>query len=135
MALMSVRTSGPNGGKEVVSEWFVARITSVAGADTGAGACAGRAHGWIEQKLCANGTSYEDASSERAESGTTTYMPAYPIGGGVASVNDKVLMRYKGMDSNAIPIYEFIKSGSASGSGYVTSVQCTSGMTVVTYDS
>jgi hypothetical protein len=135
MAVMPVRTSGPNGGKEVISEWFVARITAVAGADTGSGACAGRAHGWIEQKVCANGTSYEDASSERADSGTTTYAAAFPIGGGAASVNDLVLMRYKGMDSGALPIYEFIKSGAGGGSGYVTSVQCTSGMTVVTYDS
>lgn len=134
MAITPVRKIGKD-GMEVTSEWFVARITSVAGADTGAGSCAGRAHGWVEQRVCANGAGYEDAPTDSADGGTTTYGAAYPIGGGVASVNDEVLMRYKGMDSSANPVYEFIKSGAGGGSGYVTSVQCTSGMTVVTYDS
>ena len=136
MAISQVRTVGLNGQQEVSSEWFVARITAVDSSDTGTGDCAGRRHEWIEQRICKNGTAYEDAASDSAETGDFTNGNwAYPIGGGAASVNDIVLMRYKCMNSDGYAIYEFIMTGSGGGSGYVTSVQCTSGMTIVTYDS
>ena len=49
-----------DGTVAVPSEWFIARITSVAASQSGSGSCLGYAHGWIEQSICANGYDYED---------------------------------------------------------------------------
>jgi hypothetical protein len=134
MAIMPVNKIGTNGQMIVQSEWFVARITEVDASETGTGSCAGTKHGWIEQAVCNNGTAYEDAPAEQAEAGDVNYNSAYPINGGTATVNDLVLMRVKGLDDDGLSVYEFLPIPTSGGSGYVTSVQCTSGMLVVTYD-
>lgn len=117
MAMMRVERVGPNGQMEVRSEWTVARITEVDSSATGTGDCAAVKHGWIEQKVCKNGTAYEDAPADSADGGSIAGGGwAFPIGGGVAAVDDIVLLRYKGMDSNALPVYEFIQSSAIGGS-------------------
>lgn len=135
MAITPVSKVGMNGQMEVRSEWFVARITEVAGSDTGTGDCAGKKHGWIEQKICSNGTAYEDAASDSAETGTIADGGwAFKIGGGSAAVDDIVLMRYKGMDTNALPVYEFMQGGGGAvlSQSVVTNVTCSGGTLVVT---
>jgi hypothetical protein len=106
------------------------------GADTG---CSGYAHGWIEQRVCANGLNYEDADEASAEDDGSLTSPAYPIGIDKATVGDLVLMRTRGIDTSGNTIYEFIPKGGTGGgggggTGYVTSVQCTGGYLIVTYD-
>jgi hypothetical protein len=131
-----VQIGGSNGGSIVLSEWFVARITGVDTTSSGSGACSGFAHSWIEQRVCRNGIGYEDAVAESAETGTFTDSPAFPINGINASTNDFVLMRIRGINATGITIYEFMHgAGGGGGTGYVTSVQCTSGLLTVTYDS
>jgi hypothetical protein len=131
MALMNVNTVG--NAQFTQSEWFVARITSVSSTSSGTGSCTGFKHGWIEQRVCANGIDYEDADEASAEDDGNLTSPAYPISGINASVNDIVLMRVRGIDTSGDTIYEFISKGGSSG-GYVTSVQCTGGYLIVTYD-
>jgi hypothetical protein len=119
----------------VESEWFVARIVSVGAAPIGTGTTTGIPHGWKEQKVSANGYSYEDVpENARPDNGTAVYngSPAFPIGGGIAVVNDIVLMRARGVSDQGYPILEFIKSGSGSG-GAVSSVQCVGNVLYVTY--
>lgn len=134
MALMNVNQIGS--AQFTQSEWFVARITSVATTSSGSGACSGYKHGWIEQRVCANGIAYEDADVASAEEDEDLASPAYPITGVNAAVNDLVLMRTRGIDTSGNTIYEFLPKGggTAPSSGYVTSVQCTSGLLSVTYD-
>ena len=135
MAISQVRTVGLNGQQEVSSEWFVARITAVDAYDTGTGDCAGRKHEWIEQKVCKNGTAYEDAASDSAETGDFTNGNwAYKIGGGYAAVDDIVLMRYKSMNSDGFAIFEFIQGGGGAivTQSVVTDVTCSGGTLVVT---
>lgn|SRR5574343_262199 len=111
---------GNNGAMEVRSEWTVARITEVDSSATGTGDCAAVKHGWIEQKVCKNGTAYEDAPTDSAEGGSIAGGGwAFPIGGGVAAVDDIVLLRYKGMDSNALPVYEFVAATASASSSSV----------------
>lgn len=133
MALMNVNTIG--NANFVQSEWFVARITSVASTVSGTGTCTGYKHGWIEQRVCANGIDYEDADEASAEGDESLSSPAYPISGTNAQVNDLVLMRVRGIDQAGNTIYEFLpKGGGGGGTGYVTSVQCTGGLLVVGYE-
>ena len=80
-----------DGTVAVPSEWFIARITSVAASQSGSGSCLGYAHGWIEQSICANGYDYEDDTE--GQSGTTTIQPAFALDGTQANVGDIVLMR------------------------------------------
>lgn len=135
MAMNPVSKVGLNGQMEVRSEWFVARITAVDSSTTGSGDCSAKKHSWIEQKICKNGTAYEDAASDSAETGDiTTGGWAFKIGGGTAAVDDIVLMRYKGMDSSALPVYEFMQGGGGPdvSLSVVTNVTCTGGSLVVT---
>lgn len=135
MAMMRVERVGPNGQMEVRSEWIVARITEVDSSTTGSGDCAAKKHGWIEQKICKNGTAYEDAPSDSADGGSIAGGGwAFRIGGGVAAVDDIVLMRYKGMDDNAMPVYEFMQGGGGAvlSQTVVTDVTCSGGTLVVT---
>lgn len=133
MATVNVNSVGSS--MTVPSEWFVARITSVDTSSSGSGSCVGFKHGWIEQKVCANGIGYEDADEDSAEDDGGLDSPAYPINGVNASVNDLVLMRTRGIDTSGNTIYEFMHgAGGGGGTGYVTSVQCTGGTLIVTYD-
>jgi len=120
----------------VESEWFVARIVSVGAAPIGTGTTTGIPHGWKEQKVSANGYSYEDVpENARPDNGTPVFngSPAFPIGGGQAALNDIVLMRARGVSDQGYPIMEFIKRGSGAGGGTVTSVQCSGNVLYVTY--
>jgi hypothetical protein len=122
----------------VESEWFVARITSVGAAPIGTGTTTGIPHGWKEQKVSANGYSYEDVpANARPDNGTAVYngSPAFPIGGGKAVVNDIVLMRARGVSDQGYPIMEFMAKGGGSGSGSSpSSVQCIGNVLYVTYE-
>lgn len=131
-SVVSIGGSGSNTGV-VFSEWFVAKITSVSSTQSGTGSCIGYPHAWIEQKVCANGINYENAPAESAEVGTTTNNVAYPINSVNAQVNDLVLMRIRGIDQVGKTIFEFIPKSGIGGTGFVTSVQCTGGLLVVTY--
>lgn len=133
--IQRVSISG-DGTVSVPSEWFIAKITSVATSQSGSGSCLGYAHGWIEQSICANGYDYEDDTE--GQSGTTVIQPAFALDGTQATVGDMVLMRPRSIAGNSgLVIFEFLKSG---GSGntmacpHVSSVQCTGGLLVVTYD-
>jgi len=120
----------------VESEWFMARITAVGTAPIGTGTATGIPHGWTEQKVSANGYSYEDVpAAARPDNGTAVFngSPAFPIGGGQAALNDIVLMRARGVSDLGYPIMEFIKRGSGAGGGTVTSVQCSGNVLYVTY--
>ncbi len=124
-----------DGTVAVPSEWFIARITSVAASQSGSASCLGYAHGWIEQSICANGFSYED--DPEGQSGTTTVDPAFALDGTQASVDDIVLMRPRSIGANDLTVFEFFKGGGTPNNldcPHVTSVQCTGGMLVVTYD-
>jgi hypothetical protein len=124
-----------DGTVAVPSEWFIARITSVAASQSGSASCLGYAHGWIEQSICANGFSYED--DPEGQSGTTSVDPAFALDGTQASVDDIVLMRPRSIGANDLTIFEFFKGGGTPNNldcPHVTSVQCTGGMLVVTYD-
>ena len=137
MPMQDVRNIG--GKNQVVTpEWFVARITEIGASQTGSGTCIGYPHGWLEQRVCQNAIGYEDASVESADSGTlaTSDNLAYMIGGGQATVDDLVLMRIKAIDTDGKTVYEFQpRGGGGGGTGYVTSVQCTGGLLIVTYES
>lgn len=126
-----------DGTVSVPSEWFIAKITSVAASQSGSGSCLGYAHGWIEQSICANGYDYEDDTE--GQSGTTVIQPAFALDGTQATVGDMVLMRPRSIAGNSgLVIFEFLKSGGGSGNTmacpHVSSVQCTGGLLVVTYD-
>ena len=124
-----------DGTVAVPSEWFIARIKSVAASQSGSASCLGYAHGWIEQSICANGFSYED--DPEGQSGTTTVDPAFALDGTQASVDDIVLMRPRSIGANDLTVFEFFKGGGTPNNldcPHVTSVQCTGGMLVVTYD-
>lgn len=131
MAIQNVYSLGGD-NRATASEWIVARITAVSSTLDGTGTCVGYAHSWIEQRVCRNGISYEDASTESAEVGSPIDNPAYPITGINGAVNDIVLVRVRGINpTTGTTIYEFLpKSGDCP---KVSSVQCTSGMLVVTY--
>jgi hypothetical protein len=121
---------------EIQSEWIVARITEVGASQSGSGSCVGYPHAWVEQELCENGYDYQD-DTINGLSGTTTALQAYAIDGSQATVGDIVLLRPRVMDVNGNQLYEFIKSGGTPNNldcPHVTSVQCTGGMLVVTYD-
>lgn len=126
------------GGKNqvVTPDWFVARITEIGSSQLGSGTCIGYPHGWYEQRVCQNAIGYEDASDESAERGILANSDnlAYMIGGGQATVDDLVLMRIKAIDTDGKTVYEFQPKGGGGGAGYVTSVQCTGGYLIVSYD-
>lgn len=122
----------------VESEWFVARITTVGASAIGTISCFGIPHGWVEQKVCTNGYSYEDVpDNARPDSGTAVFngTPAFPIGGGQAAVGDIVLMRSRSISDQGYAIMEFVKSGGGAGSGCgtVSNVQCVGNVLRVTY--
>lgn len=126
-----------DGTVAVPSEWFIAKITSVAESQSGTGSCLGYAHGWTEQSICANGYDYED--DDEGQSGTTSVQPAFAIDGTQATVGDIVLMRPRTIAGNgSLVVFEFMKSGGpplpAMNCPHVSSVQCTGGLLVVTYD-
>lgn len=133
--IQRISVSG-DGTVAVPSEWFIARITSVAASQSGSGSCLGYAHGWIEQSICANGYDYEDDTE--GQSGTTTIQPAFALDGTQANVGDIVLMRPRSIaGSGSLVVFEFFKGGGTPNNldcPHVTSVQCTGGMLVVTYD-
>ena len=118
-------------GGEYLSEWFVAKITSVGTA--GAPPDDGVPHGWTTMRPGDNFTKYYTDAYYPTITGSTTNMPAYSLDGSAAAVDDIVLMRYRARP-NGMPVMEFI-SGKSIGSDCpkVSSVQCTSGMLVVTY--
>ncbi len=113
-----------DGTVAVPSEWFIARITSVAASQSGSASCLGYAHGWIEQSICANGFSYED--DPEGQSGTTSVDPAFALDGTQASVDDIVLMRPRSIGANDLTIFEFIKPGVGApvSQAVVTDVTC-----------
>lgn len=120
----------------VPSEWIIARITQVAGSQSGSGTCLGYAHAWIEQRICNNSFNYEDNTID-GDSGTLTVQPAFAIDGTAATVDDIVLLRQRSILTNGQTVYEFFKGGGVPNNldcPHVTSVQCTGGQLIVTYD-
>jgi hypothetical protein len=100
--------------------------------------CKAFAHAWIEQQICLNGYNYEDMPASKARVGTLVNQPAFALDGSQAAVGDIVLARYRSIDSTGQTIYEFLK-GAGGGEGtmdcpHVSSVQCTGGLLIVTYD-
>jgi hypothetical protein len=128
-----------NGIVSIPSEWSVAKITSVGTTQSGSGSCVGYPHAWIEQRICSNGVGYED-NPETGRTGTLTIQSAYAVDGSKASVNDLVLLRARAISNNGDTVYEFFKGGSGGGTPvtmdcpHVSSVQCTGGLLIVTYD-
>ena len=118
---------------EILTEWFVAKITEV-GAAVDAAPCDGIPHGWTTMEPCSNATKFRvDRVDYPVIKGTTTIMPAYAIDGSASTVGTIVMMRYRARP-NGMPVMEFIKSGGGGGVGSgVESVQCVAGMLVVTY--
>ena len=135
-SIQRIKLNQADGTVIVPSEWFVARITAVGTTTTGSGSCVGYAHAWIEQQICINGYDYEDMPASKARVGTLVSQPAFALDGSKATVDDIVLTRYRSIDSTGQTIYEFFKGGSGNTMDcpHVSSVQCTGGLLVVTYD-
>lgn len=120
---------------EILTEWFVAKITEV-GAAVDPSPCNGIPHAWTTMEPCANATKFRDDRVDYPTiKGTTTIMPAYAIDGSAAAVDDIVMMRYRARP-NGMPVMEFVKTGGGNTTDcpHVSSVQCTGGLLVVTYD-
>lgn len=134
-SIQRIKLNQADGTVIVPSEWFVARITAVGTTTTGSGSCVGYAHAWIEQQICLNGYDYEDMPASKARVGTLISQPAFALDGSKATVGDIVLTRYRSIDSTGQTIYEFFKGGgNTMDCPHVSSVQCTGGLLVVTYD-
>lgn len=121
---------------EIQSEWIIARITEVGSTQSGSGSCVGYPHAWIEQSICVNSYGYEDNTIDGL-SGTLVSSQAYSLDGSQAVVDDIVLMRPRAMNDTGNPVYEFFKGGGVPNNldcPHVTSVQCTGGQLIVTYD-
>jgi hypothetical protein len=120
-------------GGEYLSEWFVAKITSVGTA--GAPPDDGVPHGWTTMRPGDNFTKYYTDAYYPTITGSTTNMPAYSLDGSAAAVDDIVMMRYRARP-NGMPVMEFIKSGSGGGAPFqievVTDVSCVDGVLTVT---
>jgi hypothetical protein len=103
--------------------------------------CKAFAHAWIEQQICANGYDYEDMPSSIARYGTigaTVSQPAFALDGSQSTVGAIVLIRPRSIAGNSYTVFEFLK-GAGGGEGtmdcpHVSSVQCTGGLLIVTYD-
>jgi hypothetical protein len=141
MATASRIPMSVDGTTSVPSEWFIARITEVGASTIGSGSCVGYAHAWIEQQICANGYDYEDMPSSIARYGTigaTVSQPAFALDGSQSTVGAIVLMRPRSIAGNSYTVFEFFKGGSGGGNTmdcpHVSSVQCTGGLLIVTYD-
>jgi hypothetical protein len=137
-SIQRIKLNQADGTVIVPSEWFVAKITEVGTTTTGSGSCVGYAHAWIEQQICLNGYDYEDMPASKARVGTLVNQPAFALDGSQATVGNIVLARYRSIDSTGQTIYEFFKGGSGGGNTmdcpHVSSVQCTGGLLIVTYD-
>lgn len=118
---------------EILSEWFVAKITAV-GAAVDPAPCNGIPHAWTTMEPCANATKFRDDRVDYPViKGTTTIMPAYAIDGSASTVGAIVLMRYRARP-DGMPVMEFLKMTGGGGAGQgVEAVQCVAGMLVVTY--
>ena len=122
-------------GGEVVSEWFVAKITEVG---TPAEVGDGVPHGWTTLKPLDNWSKYDTTVDPYypRKYGTPTVNPAYAIDGLSVPVDTIVMMRYRAAP-DGMSVMEFIKStgtGNTMDCPHVSSVQCTGGILVVTYD-
>jgi len=136
-SIQRIKLNQADGTVIVPSEWFVARITAVGTTTTGSGSCVGYSHAWIEQQICLNGYDYEDMPASKARVGTLVKEPAFALDGSQATVGNIVLIRYRSIDSTGQTIYEFFKGGGAGNTmacPHVSSVQCTGGLLIVTYD-
>lgn len=127
-------------GSEIIDPWFVAKITEIGTAS--APPCDGVPHAWVALQPCDTLSNYKAADTGYSvQSGTLADNPAYAIDGTAASVDDIVLMRFRGVTSDytgtSKVVMEFIKrggSGNTMACPHVSSVQCTGGLLVVTYD-
>jgi hypothetical protein len=75
--------------------------------------------------------------ASKARVGTLVKEPAFALDGSQATVGNIVLIRYRSIDSTGQTIYEFFKGGGAGNTmdcPHVSSVQCTGGLLIVTYD-
>jgi hypothetical protein len=136
-SIQRIKLNQADGTVIVPSEWFVAKITEVGTTTTGSGSCVGYAHAWIEQQICLNGYDYEDMPASKARVGTLVKQPAFALDGSQATVGNIVLARYRSIDSTGQTIYEFFKGGGGGSTmdcPHVSSVQCTGGLLIVTYD-
>jgi hypothetical protein len=121
-------------GHEVVSEWFVAKITEV-GAPANVGD--GTPHAWTTLKPLDNYSKYDTTVDPYypRKYGTTTINPAYALDGTASTVGTVVMMRYRAAP-DGMSVMEFIKSGGGGGPENcprVSNVTCTANMLVVTY--
>ena len=121
-------------GHEVVSEWFVAKITQVG---TPANVGDGTPHAWTTLKPLDNYSKYDTTVDPYypRKYGTTTINPAYALDGTASTVGTVVMMRYRAAP-DGMSVMEFIKSGGGGGPENcprVSNVTCTANMLVVTY--
>lgn len=121
-------------GHEVVSEWFVAKITEVG---TPANVGDGTPHAWTTLKPLDNYSKYDTTVDPYypRKYGTTTINPAYALDGTASTVGTVVMMRYRAAP-DGMSVMEFIKSGGGGGPENcprVSNVTCTANMLVVTY--
>ena len=121
-------------GHEVVSEWFVAKITEVG---TPANVGDGTPHAWTTLKPLDNYSKYDTTVDPYypRKFGTTTINPAYALDGTASTVGTVVMMRYRAAPVG-MSVMEFIKSGGGGGPENcprVSNVTCTANMLVVTY--
>ena len=121
-------------GHEVVSEWFVAKITEVG---TPANVGDGTPHAWTTLKPLDNYSKYDTTVDPYypRKFGTTTINPAYALDGTASTVGTVVMMRYRAAP-DGMSVMEFIKSGGGGGPENcprVSNVTCTANMLVVTY--
>lgn len=88
---------------------------------------------WTEMQPKKDGTGYEVVTGGRTGSSTSGY--ARELNGSTSvATNTLVMMRPVTVTDNASLTPSTLFEFSASGGGYVTSVQCTGGMLVVTYE-
>ena len=120
-------------GHEVVSEWFVAKITEVG---TPANVGDGTPHAWTTLKPLDNYSKYDTTVDPYypRKFGTTTINPAYAVDGTASTVGAVVMMRYRAAP-DGMSVMEFITGSiTTMACPHVSSVQCTGGILIVSYD-
>jgi hypothetical protein len=115
-------------GGNVLSEWFVAKITAVGTA--GAPPDDGVPHAWIALEPSPDLTKMVEDQYAAKLAGTLEDSPAFSLSGSPVSVGTVVMMRRRGASYKHNNAMEFVGGG---GGGGVESVQCTGGELLVVY--
>jgi len=119
-------------GGNILSEWFVAKITAVGTAS--APPDDGVPHAWVMLYPSDNLSRMVDNEYAPRTIGTLEDSPAFALDGSQSTVGTVVMMRRRGASPIHNNAMEFIKTeGGGGGGGGVDSVQCTGGELVVVY--